>query len=303
MRWIAPADLYVLAAIGLIQLARATSSARLHARIVSGVAYRVSARKRRRIEAALARVFSASLTGPERRAVARQSFLTHWQDTFACPPLPAGDDALATAETTGLPRIHDALAAGKGVILIESSAFGHRAMAKQILHRHGLAVHTVHVERHTWGLGEQAPSRLQRRVTRPYFERRELSYVAEITYLPDSEAMSYTRHLVRRLATNGIVCLSGDGQTGKKHVSVDFLGRPKLFTTGVVSLARMSGAPALPIFCVLEPGDRYRLVVEPPLELAPGAPREDSLAGGVTQYARLLEGYIRSHPGQYKNWR
>jgi hypothetical protein len=75
------------------------------------------------------------------------------------------------------------------------------------------------------------------------------------------------------------------------------------FAPGPVSLARGSGAPALPAFVVGDPEGRYpdgiRLVIHPPLELQVTAdPRADHLVN-LRRFAAVYEQQLRSHP---HNW-
>jgi KDO2-lipid IV(A) lauroyltransferase len=306
VRWIDGRDLYLLVTLWLIKLVDASRSEWLQSFAVhtfATTAFLLSREKRRRTEAALRRAFANSLTAAERRAIAWQSFHTFWQEVFAIPPRPASPAMPDHVAPESLERVQEALRARRGAILFESSAFGHRARAKQILRRHGIAVHTVHIEQHMWGLPGQGQTHCRRRYLRPMLEKWEKEYVAEIVYLPESASLGYARRLLSILGDNGVACISGDGNAGKKYVELEFLGQPKAFTTGAVSLARVTGAPLLPIFCVREPDQNYRLIIETPLQLSDGADRERSLADGMAQYAQVLESYVRQYPGQYRNWR
>jgi KDO2-lipid IV(A) lauroyltransferase len=298
MRRVALGDLYLLAVASLIetgQMLPADWRSQL-ASFVGAAAFQFSGAKRRRIAAGLDRAFGGALPPAARQAVVRGSFRTFWQEAFAIPPQPP-----ARACADGLERVQAALCAGRGAVLIESSAFGHRARAKQILHAQGIRVHTVHMEHHGWGFAERRVTRLSRWVMHQAFEKWEASYVAEMVYLAP-ESLGYTRRLMALLERNEVVCVAGDGQTGQKSVTVDLLGRPRGFATGVASLGRLSGAPLLPMVCIEEPAGRFRLIIEPPLALPEPAERERALAEVMGQYARLLESYIRRYPDQYRNW-
>jgi predicted LPLAT superfamily acyltransferase len=71
----------------------------------------------------------------------------------------------------------------------------------------------------------------------------------------------------------------------------------------MVSLARMSGAPILPMFCIQERGCAACLTIEPPIEIQLKVSRERALENAFSQYIRLLESYIRKYPEQYRDWR
>jgi len=303
LRLLSLSDTYLLAVLALVSLVGWSGSPQLReaaALGAAGAAFRLSRGKRRRGEANVARAFSAELSAAKRRAILRDSFIAFWRETFAWGF--AGPAGLERAESNGLDRVEAAQHRGKGVILVESSFFGYRTIAKQILRRHGIAAHQVHVERHLGGFQGGPDTLAVRRVIRPYFERRERPFLAGIIRLPASASLAYTRQLFHLLRLNEVVCISGDGQTGQQHVLLPFLGRTRRFTTGVISLARLSGAPLLPMFCVRNGDGEACLTIEPALHLMKGLSRERGLAEGMAQYARLLEQYIRRYPGQYRAW-
>jgi KDO2-lipid IV(A) lauroyltransferase len=302
MRWVSLADVYLLAVLALVSAVGWSSSPRLReaaALGAAGAAFRLSRRKRRRCEANLARAF-VEMSAAERQAIARDSFVAFWREAFALGSL--RNAGAERAEVNGLERVAAARREGKGVLLVESSFFGQRTLAKQILHRHGIEVHQVHAERHLAGFQGGPDTLAARRVLRPYFHHREQPFLAGTVWLPASASLAYARQLLDTLKRNEVVCVSGDGHTGQKHVVLPFLGRTRGFTTGVVSLARLSGAALLPMFCVRQAGGTACLTIEPALQLRAGPAREHNLEEGMALYARLLEQFIRRFPGQYLGW-
>ena len=127
-------------------------------------------------------------------------------------------------------------------------------------------------------------------------ERCEKPFLAEIIYLPSSDSLVFTRILLDRLKQNAILCIPGDGRSGKKLLPMRFLGRTRLFSTGMVSLAKISGAAILPIFCIQEKNGKTNLIIEPPILIETVVGREQVLEKGVLQYVSLLESYIRKYP-------
>jgi lauroyl/myristoyl acyltransferase len=133
-------------------------------------------------------------------------------------------------------------------------------------------------------------------------EKFEKPFLAEIIYLPSSDSLVFTRILLDRLKQNAILCVPGDGRSGKKLVPIKFLGHTRLFSTGMVSLAKISGASILPILCISEKNDKTSLIIEQPILIETEVGREQVLEKGVLQYVRLLESYIQKYPEQYRNW-
>jgi lauroyl/myristoyl acyltransferase len=140
-----------------------------------------------------------------------------------------------------------------------------------------------------WTHGE---TELRARIVRPWLDRLERQFVAEIIYLPRDDSLAFTRRLVQVLQADQALCVSGEGQIGQKRVVLSFLGRERAFATGMVSLAKLTGAPILPLFCWRDETGETRVVVEPPLDLNTG----------IKAYAALLEAYVTRYPEQYRGW-
>ena len=281
-------DLYYLLVIVLILLLRLAPCRRLRKSFIdgaTGAAYLFSRAKRKRIEQNL-REALGDLNDERRRRIVRGSLRGLWDDLFSAPE--------RRAEILGLDRLEAALARGKGVILWESNGLGRRAASKQILESRGLLVHQVHGANNLGGFLEPhyAATWLRRAILKPFFDSCERPFVAEIIDLPGSNSLAFTRRLRALLQENAILCISGDGRSGQKLVLLPFLGGAEYFSPGMVSLARISGATILPMFCLRQPGGSTTLVFEEPIELD----------AGVAQYADMLEIYIRRYPEQYRNW-
>jgi lauroyl/myristoyl acyltransferase len=134
------------------------------------------------------------------------------------------------------------------------------------------------------------------------FDTWEKQFVDEIIDLPEVGSLAFAKTLFDRLKRNAIICTSGDGKTGEKFISLKFLGHTEFFSTGMVSLSRISGATILPIFCIHKRNSKRCLVIEQPIAVARESNRECTLKNSVAQYAALLERYIRRYPEQYRNW-
>ncbi len=297
-------DAYLLCLIGLmwaVERLDSPQAKRAAIAMAAGAAFALRRQKRRRALAGLQAAFGSALSPAQRLEILRAASFAFWQEAFSCVMLSAEQAALAQARVIGLERLRAALQAGKGVILVESSAFGQRWNAKVLLHQHGIAAHQVHVDTHLQGIQGGPPSVAQQRLIRPFFDRREIKFLAQIVRLPNSPALAYTRRLLGILQRNGVICAAGDGVTGHKLIELPFLGRARQFTTGLVSLARLSGAPLLPMFCVLAEDNRLELTIHPALDLS-GSDAERSQAAGMAHYAQVLEARIRRSPGQYRNW-
>jgi lauroyl/myristoyl acyltransferase len=271
---------------------------------IGSVAYRLSSRKRRLSEAALARALAPTLSARERRAIVRGSFRQFWRETFSLVLSRGEWRRLGGVEVTGAEHLRAAIDRGAGAILWESSYFGRRLMAKHVLWHRGFAIRQVHADRHLGGFRNprDGGSVVRQRILLPLFERHELRALRGIIRIPQSDSLAFTRAIWRALRDGDVVCMASDGLLGQKFHSVPFLGGSRPFATGVISLARSSGASLLPVFCFDDPPGRPRLVIEPPVDLGSRQDKEGVVADALTYYARRLEFYARRYPAQYRNW-
>ena len=302
-------DLYSLTVIVLIKIVSGFPSPLLKDLTIKSIAfaaYHVSKKKRHSMEKNLSEAFDGKLAEYQRREIVKGAFYEFWRETFSRWSTRQERAALKIVEIQGVEHLHKALKNGRGVILWESNAFGRRTLSKQILHENGFLIHQVYGEVHLRGFLTTDPDRsnswVRDHMIKTEMERSEKPFLAEIIYLPSSDSLVFTRILLDRLKQNAILCIPGDGRSGKKLLPMRFLGHTKLFSTGMVSLAKISGASILPIFCIQEKNGKTSLIIEPPILIEIEVGREQVLEKGVLQYVRLLESYIRKYPEQYRNW-
>lgn len=102
--------------------------------------------------------------------IVRSSLDEFWREMLCwTAPLPRGEPRI-----TGLQHVREVLAAGHGAILWESSGFGRRTAAKQMLHSSGLSVHQVHGAGHVGCLFAPGESTtwMREKLVKPFFDRR-----------------------------------------------------------------------------------------------------------------------------------
>jgi lauroyl/myristoyl acyltransferase len=307
MRLLDARDLFLLMMMALVKTASWLPSSTMRERLITAVsrgAYYLRPGTRLRAERNVSKAFDGDLSEDEVHRIVKESARGVWAEPFSLLPSRAELHEPQGVRVHGVEHLHRALANGKGVILWES-AFGRRVLPKRVLNRMGLALHQIHSEDHIGEMfGGYGPSSwVRQHVLRPFFDNCEKEFVAEIIYLPSTDSLAFTRLLLRRLNENAILVSSAEGFSGQKLIPLEFLGQTRVFATGMVSLARMSGAPILPMFCIQERGCAACLTIEPPIEIQPGVSRERALESALSQYIRLLESYIRRYPEQYRDWR
>ena len=105
---------------------------------------------------------------------------------------------------------------------------------------------------------------------------------------------------VRRLRALGFVILAIDRPEGAPTDPVACLGRLVRFRRGAFALARITGAPVVPVTARFEKGRRVRVLAHAAL-VRPAAPAADAFAfeGELARAAATwLEGYLRASPDQ-----
>ena len=298
-------DFYLLFALSLIKMVGRFSSPGLRDFVAKGLAfaaYQCSRNKRRLSEENVFKALGGDFNEKERREIIKVVFQELWRDTFLLLSPVKERSVLKGVTVEGLEHLRRALRNRKGVILWESNSFGRRVLSKRILAENGFWVHQVYGNDHIVGFLSSLESRVRNQVIRPTFAKWENQFLAEILYLPRSDSFAFTRTLLDRLEQNAIICIPGDGKSGQKTIQIKFLGRTEPFSTGMVSLARISGASILPMLCYDEGGGKTRLMIEPPIPMESKVDRDRGFESSITQYANLLESHIRKHPEQYQNW-
>lgn len=103
------------------------------------------------------------------------------------------------------------------------------------------------------------------------------------------------RPIIEALRRNEIVAILPD-QNSDEHF-VEFFGKPAGTALGPGVLHERTGAPMVPSYCVWVAPCRYRLVFGPPLQAGPeNAVRGD---GAIRAVHRWLESVIREYPDQW----
>ena len=307
MRPIAPIDLYFLILIAVIRVLSWFPFRPVRmavARLLTGLAWHLSRSKKSEIKRAIVLAFGGRLSEQELARIARESMFNSWLEIIGS--MPNGIDVAATrdARVIGWEHLERALAAGKGVILWENGSFGRRFWAKQVLFHKGVLVHQIHGAKHLGNLDTHRTRTtwVRQNVIHRILDDAEKPYLAELIILPSGGDLAYGRRLLRELGKNAVVCLAADGTAGARLLAVPFLGTEHPFSSGMVSLARLSGAVILPIVCLEMDDGRACLTIEQAIRLGEDDQRSSQTGQIVLQYARLMEGHIRRQPGAYRNW-
>jgi KDO2-lipid IV(A) lauroyltransferase len=177
----------------------------------------------------------------------------------------------------GTDHIKKALREGKGALLF-SAHFGNWELATAMVSRLG----KVNV------------------IARPLDNRRLEEEILEIREKLGARVIhkqQAARPVLRALQENEMVAILIDQNTVRNHaVFVEFFGKQAATTPSLAAFFRKSGAPLIPVFCYPIPKNRYRLEVQPPIDVAmTGDEKQDVLK--ITQLCtKIIQNQIQKNP-------
>lgn len=245
--------------------------------VLGAMLYHLLGRRRHIVETNLGLCFP-ELDAQQRRQIARSNF-RHTAGALLETPYSWWGSREALQRLThieGMENMEQALARGRGVIMLgghfTSMLICGRLLAMQL---------PFHI------LVKPAKNPLYESLIRSYRER---DYAGVIN-------TDDLRGMVRALRRGEIVWYSPDQDLGADiSVFAPFMGVPTATITATARLAKMSGAPIVPInFERLADGQGYRLRLRPALDEFPSG---DDVAD-ATRINRFIEQHVREVPDQY----
>jgi KDO2-lipid IV(A) lauroyltransferase len=213
-------------------------------------------------------------------------------------------DGLDAGGLTPLVRVHGregldgTLAQGRGVVLL-ANHYGSHLVPSHWLLKHGYGLR-LYMER---------PHHVSRFLARHLAE--DAGPLGQARLLisrrsgPAESAGSILR-AVKVLRAGMILCLAGDVRwSGPNTAPARFLGREQTFTATWVTLAAITGAPVVPVFCRMTPDGRYDLDFRAPFAV----PADVVARGAVPRFVQAcldeVEAQLRADPAngnEYVRW-
>jgi KDO2-lipid IV(A) lauroyltransferase len=199
------------------------------------------------------------------------------------------NDARPTVDIVGRHHMHDAIARGRGVILLTMHTGGWEVAGPLLSDHTQLDVVLVMESEH-----DQRARDLHDRA-------RELAGVRVIHIGPDPlAALPLVRHLTEK---HGAAAMQVDRVPSSGRVlRVRLLDREGLLPEGPFRLAQLTGAPFLPVFCSRLGYRKYAFVAHPAQSLARRA-STDQLEAAAQRVADDMTRFLRAHPTQWFEFR
>jgi KDO2-lipid IV(A) lauroyltransferase len=181
-------------------------------------------------------------------------------------------------------RVAEALQRGRGVILATAHV-GNWDISGRALHATGRPVHMV--------MGREPNDTTQE------YARRSREQVGVRVIYSDSSVFS-AFNMIRTLRENEILAIQIDRGNGEPNSSVRpvrFLGADASFQEGPFHLARLSGAPVVPVVTLRRGSRHYEIMLGEPLYVSREVPGDVERALG--EAVGFFERTIREHPDQW----
>lgn len=200
-------------------------------------------------------------------------------------------------EIRGREHLDAALAGGSGAILC-SAHFGSDDSAFSLLHASGFPVTSI--GRWHWNY-TPGLTPVERRFCDFVWARRVLRHRQQPNIEPCPGRIQVAVQAATALRANEVVTISSDAAPldadRDRTIEVPLLGRQARLLPGVVTLARLSGAPVLMAFVYRSADYRHQV-----LEISPPVPLEGETAAAFGRCVAAMDAAIRTSPAQWIFW-
>jgi KDO2-lipid IV(A) lauroyltransferase len=200
-------------------------------------------------------------------------------------------------EIRGREHLDAALAAGHGAILC-SAHFGSHTSAFSLLHASGFPVTSI--GRWHWNYTPGLTS-VERRFCDLVWARRVLRHRQRPMIEPSPGRVQVAAQAAAALRANEVVTICSDAAPLDadltRTIEVPLLGRQARLLPGVVTLARLTGAPILMAFVHRSADYRHQV-----LEISPSVPLDGETATAFGRCVAAMEAAIRTSPAQWIFW-
>ena len=281
----------------------------LAARLPASLAYRVACwrgdwsfwywtEKRSEIVGNLRRVLGDELGPDEAERLARDFFRLLSCEVIDVMRLRGQARSLGKlVEIRGREHLDAALAGGKGAILC-SAHFGSHLGVFSLLHAGGYPLTTI--GRWHWNY-KTGLSSAERRFWDLIYARRVLRHRQRPNIEPLPGRVQVAAQAAAALRANEVVTICSDAPPydadRTRAIEVPLLGRQATLLPGVVTLARLTGAPVLMAFVYRSADYRHQV-----LEISPPVPMDGETATAFGRCVAAMDAAIRTSPAHWFYW-
>ena len=207
---------------------------------------------------------------------------------------PSSSKMLCCTAIDGLQHLEEAIARGKGVILL-TGHFCANPVALRYLAAQGRSALSV-VNQNP---ANRARGRFGKRFLQPRAVQLQKLANPDQVFVQDPDS---ALNVMRRLRANGLVFLQIDGRGGTaKVIEQVFLGVPWRIRSGIFEIVRLLDCAVVPTLC-LGRSNGFRIRFDPMLPVARAASRETFLSANLPAFFSVVEKQIIEHPEEWRLW-
>jgi lauroyl/myristoyl acyltransferase len=261
-------------------------------------AYPSTSEKHSEVVRSLRQVLGEELSQQEAERLARDIFRIRSCEVIDLMRLRSRTRALGKlVEVRGREHLTTALAGGKGAILC-SAHFGSYDCAFSVLNADGFPITSI--GRWWWNYPPDGASAVRRMwdfvVARRVHRHRQRPNIE-----PWPGRMQVAVQAANVLRGNEVLTICSEAPPLEaelnRTIDVPFLGRQARFVPGVVTLARLTGAPVLMVSVHRLADYRHQV-----LEISAPVPMDGETAAAFERCAAALDATIRAHPAEWDLW-
>jgi lauroyl/myristoyl acyltransferase len=254
--------------------------------------------KRSEVVRNLRQVLGEELSPGEAERVAREVFRIRSCEVIDLMLLRGRARSLARlVDIRGREHLDAALAEGRGAILC-SAHFGSYLCASSLIHASGSPVTSIG---RWWWNYPPVESSAERRIWNFVYARRVLRHRQRPSIEPWPGRLQVAVQAAAALRANEVVTISSDAPPldgeRARAIGVPFLGRQARLLPGVVTLARLTGAPVLMAFTHRSADYRHQV-----LEISPPVPMEGETAVAFGRCVAAIDAAITANPAEWDFW-
>jgi predicted LPLAT superfamily acyltransferase len=235
--------------------------------------------------------FHRRVLGPQpwwkRRWLVFQHFLSFGRALIDRTAILSGDRQHFSFSFDGETHLRDALAEGRGVLLL-TAHIGNWEAAGALLSRLNVPINVT-------GFDNESAA------VRSLFDE---ASKAKVRLLPLTGSPTDVIPLVAALRRGEVVAMLGDRAYGSPSADVPFIGGTAAFPVGGYVMAAIAGAPLVHVFSLSEPRGHYHFFAFPPQrpKLPPHDQRDAYLRNCAARFSHDLETILKRDPLQWYNF-
>ena len=254
---------------------------------IYGLRYLTDFKKRKIIHDEYSNLFGDRFSDRELTIIAKNSLLLYYKrqvETFYLAALDK-DQICRILKVEGLEHIEEAIAKGKGVILLLSHIgsfllplpyFGFKGY--KINQITGIPIHMSLIAERVWKWRKKEADRLP------------VKYV---------QTGNFIRSVFLSLKNNEIVVIAFDGRDGSKWREISFFNKQAYFSSGPFEIARKTGATIVPAFVIRESNNTHKLILEPLFKLSDATDKNAAAQNDTENFARKFAYYLERYPDHF----